>query len=253
MQRRVQLVLGFLIAILGVASIALLVKGPVPQDEAYHQFADQRTLLGVPHAWNALSNVAFLLAGVYGLYETLRSRFAFEPWERAGYILFFAGVWLTAFGSAYYHLSPSTPRLFWDRLPMTLGFTSFFALWMGERVSLALGKRMLVPLLLLGIGSMLYWRMSEQAGHGDLRLYGIVQFFPIVATPALMLLSGSRPDARYVGYLLGFYSVAKVLESFDERIWLATNGLFGGHAWKHVAAALGALAVAQRVKKFGMN
>jgi hypothetical protein len=30
---------------------------PVPQPIEYHQFADQRTLLGIPHFWNLVSNV----------------------------------------------------------------------------------------------------------------------------------------------------------------------------------------------------
>ena len=31
---------------------------------------------------------------------------------------------LTAVGSSYYHLAPDNERLFWDRLPMTIAFSS---------------------------------------------------------------------------------------------------------------------------------
>jgi hypothetical protein len=41
--------------------------------------------------------------------------------ERWPYLVFFARIALTAFGSAYYHLRPATGRLVWDRLPMTHG------------------------------------------------------------------------------------------------------------------------------------
>jgi Ceramidase len=249
--KRVRIVLGSLFAILLLAILLLLVKGAIPQDATYHSFADERSLLGIPNAWNTVSNAAFFFAGAYGIFETKRCRFPFETWERTAYFVFFFGVLLTALGSGYYHLAPSTPRLFWDRLPMTLGFTSFFSLWVGERVSLPLGKKLLGPLLLLGVVSMIYWRLTEEAGHGDLRLYGIVQFFPILATPLLLTLPGTRPEARYIGYLLGFYSVAKVLESYDAQIWALTQGAFGGHALKHIAAAFGALAVALRVRTLG--
>jgi hypothetical protein len=250
---RPKVVVGALLTFLALAAVALLVHGPIAQDEGYHHFADSRTLLGVPHAWNVLSNLPFLFAGAYGLYEVAEEPWPWAGWERAGYTMFFLGVFLTAFGSGYYHLDPTTPRLFWDRLPMTLGFTSFFSLWVGERVSLLWGRRMLGPALAIGVISMLYWRYTELAGHGDLRLYGVVQFFPIVATPALFLLPSTRPHARYVGYLLGWYVLAKGLEGADAIISQATDGLFAGHAWKHVAAALGAGAVARRVRAFRSN
>ena len=33
---------------------------PIPQDPAYHNFADQRTLYGVPNFWNVVSNLPFV-------------------------------------------------------------------------------------------------------------------------------------------------------------------------------------------------
>jgi hypothetical protein len=55
---RVRIVLGSRLAILVIAILLLFVKGAVPQNEAYHRFADDRTLLGVPDAWNTVSNAA---------------------------------------------------------------------------------------------------------------------------------------------------------------------------------------------------
>src|SRR4029077_315822 len=38
------------------ASLAILaLLPPIPQDPSYHQFADQRTLLGIPNFWNVIS------------------------------------------------------------------------------------------------------------------------------------------------------------------------------------------------------
>ena len=42
--------------------VALLLP-PIAQPPGYHDFADQRSLFGIPHIWNVLSNLAFVLAG----------------------------------------------------------------------------------------------------------------------------------------------------------------------------------------------
>ena len=56
-----------------------LVFGPLPQDPAYHLLADTRTLLGVvPRAGDVISNLAILMAGLFGL--ALRPRMT----DRAG-------------------------------------------------------------------------------------------------------------------------------------------------------------------------
>ena len=33
----------------------LLLLSPIPQDQNYHQFADQRTIFGIPNFWNIVS------------------------------------------------------------------------------------------------------------------------------------------------------------------------------------------------------
>jgi hypothetical protein len=56
------------VGILIVASFAgLLLLPPISQDQNYHQFADQRTLLGVPNFWNVVSNLPFIAVGAAGL------------------------------------------------------------------------------------------------------------------------------------------------------------------------------------------
>ena len=39
--------------------LCLWLAGPVPQDPAYHCFADGRPLLGIPNFWNVLTNLPF--------------------------------------------------------------------------------------------------------------------------------------------------------------------------------------------------
>jgi hypothetical protein len=58
------LIMGVLAA---VSVIALVLIPPISQDQDYHQFADQRTLLGIPNFWNVVSNLPFIAVGVSGL------------------------------------------------------------------------------------------------------------------------------------------------------------------------------------------
>ena len=120
------------------ASLAgLLLLPPIPQDQSYHHFADQRTLLGVPNFWNVISNLPFIAVGAAGL-----RRFHRDP---ATFVIFL-GIFLTGFGSSYYHWNPSDSTLFWDRLPMTLCFMAILAVVVEERISARLGATLLWPL-----------------------------------------------------------------------------------------------------------
>lgn len=235
----------WLIASLTLAVIVvLLVLSPIPQNQAYHNFADQRTLLGIPNFLNVISNVPFFLVGMLGLFLLWRQRAAdvgmtfIENSEAWPYGVFFLGVALTCFGSIFYHLAPDNARLVWDRLPMTLAFMSFFAAIIAERINVKAGLVSLLPLVTIGISSVIYWHWSELSGHGDLRLYIMVQFYPILAIPLLLLLFPPI-YTRSIDLLgaLAFYMVAKTFELLDAKIF-ALGRIVSGHTLKHLAAGL---------------
>lgn len=256
-----------LLALLGVAAAAFAVRyGRVPQPEGYHHFADTRTIGGIPNAFNVLSNVPFALVGLAGLAFLRRgptqdpdgpfragAHTAFESLrERPAYVIFFAGVFLTAFGSGYYHLAPSTLRLFWDRLPMSFAFSALFAAVIAERISIYYSRMLLLPLVFAGIASVVHWRLSELAGRGDLRPYLFVQLFPMLAVPLMMALF--EPRYSRSGELLlvvAAYAGAKALEHFDQRVFAALGGVVSGHALKHVVAALATWLILDMLKKRG--
>jgi len=256
-----------LLVVLAVVAGGLLFRhGPIPQPESHHQFADARALWRIPNALNVLSNASFFLVGWAGLAFLRRgptrdpdgpfrpgAHTAFESLrERPAYVLFFAGVLLTAFGSAWYHLKPSTPRLFWDRLPMAIAFMALFAAMLAERISIYWSRMLLLPLVFSGVASTVMWRISEDRGAGDLRFYIFVQVFPMVALPLMMLLFRPR-YSRGAELLLVMlvYAGAKVLEHFDAKIWELTSQTVSGHSAKHVVAALAAWLVLDMLKKRG--
>ncbi len=198
-------------AALTISAFFLFVP-PIAQNQAYHFFADSRTLWEVPNFWNVVSNLPFALVGILGLWK-LR-----DAVDR----VLFTGVLLTFFGSAYYHLAPSDARLVWDRLPMTLVFMALLACVVKASNSL------LAIFLACGVASVLWWNIT-----GDLRFYALVQFGPLlILIPALWFVR----DARYLTGVLIFYALAKLAEFCDRAVFSTLP--VSGHSVKHVLAAI---------------
>ena len=132
---------------------------------------------------------------------------------------------------------------------MTVGFMSLVAIIIGEHVSESLGQRLLWPLLFIGAVSIFYWDYSESQGAGDLRLYGLVQFLPLLLMPALLLMYRSAFDRiGFIWLLILLYAVAKVFEQLDGTVY-DFGELISGHSIKHVIAALGPLVLIYGIDK----
>ena len=214
----------------------MFVVAPIPQDPAYHLFADRRALFGLPNFWNVASNLPFFVIGAVGLAGA--GRLASQD-LRLHFFVFCTAVMLVAIGSAYYHLEPSTPALVWDRLPMTVAFMTLLSAVIADRISWVLGRALLWPLVVIGIASIAWWVRSEAAGAGDLRPYALVQFLPMLLIPLLLLWRGEGLSAQRLWMALAAYATAKLAEHFDAEILAATGGL-SGHSLKHLLAALAA-------------
>jgi hypothetical protein len=212
-----------------ISLVGLMLLPPFLQDQHYHQFADQRGLFGIPHFWNVVSNLPFVVIGATGLWQFRRDPTA---------VVLFSGILLTGFGSAYYHLHPDDISLFWDRLPMTLCFAGILAAMVEERVTARAGSVVLWPLLAIGIFSVLVWRWA-----GDLRLYVWAQFFPLLAMVLILLLFPPKyTGTSYWVTALALYALAKVLEFYDGSIFSA-GAFLSGHSLKHLAAAAAGMAI----------
>ena len=223
---------------------------PYPQPAEYHDFADAREILGVPNFWNVMTNLPFLIFGLAGLRLILVDRrLVFLPGLRFAYIVLFTGITMTAFGSGWFHLAPRNDTLYWDRLPMTIAFMPLFAIVIGEHVSERLATRLMWPLLITGVFSVFWWDYTESIEAGDLRLYGLVQFLPMLLIPAILLLYRSAFDSvRFYWVAIGLYGLAKLFEQLDNVVFSA-GGLISGHSMKHVAASLVALVLINGIRK----
>jgi hypothetical protein len=230
------------------AAVTIVVVGavfmlpPIPQDPGYHDFADRLTLAGIPNFWNVVSNLPFALVGILGLRDLPK----LEPHLPApAAILFSVGAILVGAGSAWYHFAPGNGTLVWDRLPMTVAFMALFSLVISDRMSVALGRWLLWPLVFAGAASVLYWDWSELQGRGDLRAYGLVQFLPMLLIPLMLIMAPGRGlRAAWLWTTLAAYALAKLAEYFDAGIY-AVTGFLSGHSIKHL---LGALAVFFAIK-----
>lgn len=210
--------------------IGLFLLNPIQQNPDYHLFADTRGFGGIPNFFDTLSNLPFLVVGVMGLRLVVKDRSGFS---RAAWAVLFVGVTLVSMGSAWYHLKPDNDSLVWDRLPMTVGFMGLLDALIAEHISEPLSRRLLVPLVILGIASVLFWKWT-----GDLRLYVWVQFVPLLTIPAMFLLFKGRYSHRWLLLVaFGGYALAKVTEAYDKAIFHGTGGMFSGHSIKHVLAA----------------
>lgn len=228
----------FVIAFTALSAAAAFLLPAIPQPAAYHDFADHRIMLGVANFLDVASNIGFLLAGVAGLVIVARRRTQFiVAAERLPYAIFFAGLLLTAAGSAYYHLVPDNERLFWDRLPMTIAFMSLVAAQIVDRINIRAGLALLLPMLVVGMASVLYWRATERAGAGNVVPYGVLQAYSVVILLMLAWLHPSRyTRGSDIYWVFAAYVAAKVVEFFDVEI-LAIGNLVSGHTLKHLVAA----------------
>src|SRR5262249_46385439 len=162
-----------------------------------------------------------------------------DPRERWFFVAFFLGVALTTLGSSYYHLAPGNERLLWDRLPMTIAFMGLFAAIIAERVNVQLGLLLLIPLVLLGLASVVYWDWTERSGKGDFRFYFLFQFYPMLVIPLMLVFFPGRYTMTAEWFIaFAFYVLAKVCEQLDGTIYQSTNYFVSGHTLKHLLAAV---------------
>ncbi len=124
---------------------------------------------------------------------------------------------------------------------MTISFMSFVAIIVGEYHNEAIARKLLVPLLFLGVFSVVWWWFTNNNDGGDIRIYILVQFLPMLLIPFIVWLYPPTLEPNsYVWGLMGMYGLAKILELLDKPVFQILK-VISGHSLKHLAAALGVL------------
>lgn len=224
-----------------VAYFAFVPK--IPQDPAYHDFADKRTIFDIPNFWDVMSNTIFVVVGGNGFLSTDIDIIGYFQKRHFLPLAFFSSVIWTAFGSGYYHYNPSNETLVWDRLPMSVAFMSLLGIILKNKTSkstkLFSNFIVQVVLVLIGVISVVWWAIFD-----NLKLYIAVQFGSmayVIYTLYQNRQNLNDKNYRYLFLAIMWYIVAKVLELFDNQVFFLTFSVFSGHTLKHVTAGIGAL------------
>ena len=226
--------LALLLAVAALAALAALLPA-TGLPAGYHDFADQRTLLGLPHALDVLSNLPFAVMGAWGLWWLRR-----VPLDRLGTAqrglagLFFIGLMATAFCSSSYHLDPHDAGLCIDRVGMSLAFAGLLGLAAADRIGALAGVALAALVAVAAPATALVAWLG-----GNMTPWAVLQGGGLVLLAALAL---RRPQPRALGFsiigVIAFYAVAKALELADAPVFALTQQLISGHSAKHLVAAL---------------
>lgn len=219
------------------AILLMVMHGRIAQPAHYNEFADQSAVLGIPHAADVLSNAGFALVAIWGwlkLWPRRTDASLRAGWP--GYGMFLAGLLLTAFGSAFYHLAPDNGRLVWDRLPIALACAG---LLVGVRGDTQPGLRTGMEAFVMGlfaVASVAWWVITARSGADDLRPYLLLQGLPLVLIPLWQAIHRApRADRIAFAAAMLLYVLAKLAEVLDHEIAIAL-GFVSGHTLKHLIA-----------------
>jgi dolichol kinase len=98
-------------------------------------------------------------------------------------------------------------------------------------------------MLLLGAASVVYWRLTERAGAGNVMPYGILQAYSMAILLLMAALTPSRYSlGHYLYWVFGWYLLSKFFETFDVEV-MGLGQVVSGHTLKHLAAAVAPVAV----------
>lgn len=222
------------LTLLGITLAVIAMFGPpLLQPQSYHNFADQRVLFGLPHAMDVISNLPFLLLGLFGLARLPRVTEAWRGLVR----LLCTGLLLTFAGSGTYHLAPSNAGLLLDRIGMLVLFAGILGLASADRLGLALARGMLTWVGVAGAASLAAWWYGS-----NLLPWALLQIGGVLV---LLLLACARPQAEAPTLRLGlcvvWYGLAKLCELADEDIFRLSNQMISGHSLKHLLSGLAVL------------
>lgn len=215
-----------LAALAAAATVAVL--HPITRGPWFHVYADRRDLFGIAHAGDVMSNLGFLVVGVWA------ARRAESPAEQAAA----SAVTLIAFGSAMYHFAPAdiTLALDWMGIGFTLGFVT--AAVIGDRIGPRAERAALFSVPLLTVASIVTFLGTGGTEGGTMTPYVALQALGVALPPLVVLIAPGRIPRAPLLAALPLFALARVCAAYDRELLDAIG--ISGHSAKHVVAALAA-------------
>ncbi|THJ31458.1 hypothetical protein E8K88_14970 [Lampropedia aestuarii] len=216
----------------------------LPQAAHYHDFADARTLMGIPYAMDVLSNLPLLLAGLAIAWQLRRfAHTSAQPLPMWGWLLALAalGFAVTALASSIYHWQPDDAGVFWDRLAMGVIFAAVIGLAVGQIYGALTAATAALLTLAAAVLALWIWRKTGNFTPWIvLQAGGMLLLLAIACQPRHSPLRQAAVPLLPLGALIAWYSLAKLAELGDHGVFAVTAGLLSGHSLKHILAALAA-------------
>jgi hypothetical protein len=212
-----------------------------------HPFVDARSWLNIPNTLDVVSNVPFLILGIWGV-AVLQCRVVTKP-LKLGATLFFAGLVFTAFGSGFYHWQPNDWSLAIARTGMAVAFAGLLSLAWSERTSLMLIPHWTCACLIVAVASAWMPHASQNIWPWVLLQFGGI----MIVCGCALLPKQNRGIGISLFLVVIFYALAKVCEAADAALFAWTQGAVSGHSLKHVLASFAALPVIYAIQVSGQK
>lgn len=209
------------------AAVCVVVLGPIERGETFHRYADQRRWLGIPHAGDVLSNLAFIVVAIRALREV--------P------VLALAVAWI-GLGSATYHWAPSDTTLALDWAPIGVTLMLVLAAVIHDRIGARAGHVVQGSGPLAAVAVVGYWLLTGgTTDGGDMAPYVALQVLGVALPPLLALVAPGRVATRYLLAAVACFIAARIVGAYDAQLLDAIA--ISGHSLKHLAAAAAAACV----------
>jgi hypothetical protein len=205
------------------AAVCVVVLGPIERGETFHHYADQRTWLGIPHAGDVLSNLAFVVVALHYLRRV----------PALGLAVACIGA-----GSAIYHWAPSDTTLVVDWAPIGVTLMLVLAVVIRDRIGARAGQVVQSFGPLAAVFAVGYWLVTggtEGDARGDMAPYVALQVLGVALPPLLALVAPGRIATRYLLAAVVCFLAARVFGAYDAQLLDAIA--ISGHSLKHLAAA----------------
>ena len=205
-------------------NIIRLLSTKIPRPKEYHDFADKRSVVGVPNGLDIFSNLAIVLPAIYLISKEKKLSFLS------------INILLLAITSAYYHVEPSHKTIFLDMIFVVSVNTVIFSYFVNKQIG------MLV--YVLGILSVFYWKKYD-----DIRFYEFLKIsIPIYGIYMI------HKNPRVSGYIFPMIILSLLIRystSNDKEIYKLTNETISGHTLKHILAGIDIYLVIIVLQKLG--